>query len=101
MKTLSRWKLFDYLKAWMYVRCFTPPPRVYDKNVLDKAFFIGKSIEQLLKIFPDAHVKSAFESRPDAMYAEVRKNSGTVLIVFEKGVCVQVEYFSDKEDGVE
>jgi len=98
MKTLRLLKLFDYQKAWMFIKSFNPRQRTYDKYVLDKDDFIGKSFECLMAIFPDAHVMTACESESDNMYAEVRREKGTLLIVFEKRFCVQAEYFPDKEE---
>ena len=95
MKTLSLLDFCHKLKALKYLKADLPP-RLYDKDVLDKKDFIGKRFESLLALYPDTHVKTTFTTQPDSVYAEVRKEQGTLLLVFEHLICVQVEYFPDK-----
>ena len=101
MKTLS---LLDYcyrLNAWLFVISKSIPHR-YAGNVLKKNDFVGKSLDALLKFFPDAKVNTTFATETDFIksnrtYAEVKFKKGILLIVFENFICVQVEYFSDRK----
>lgn len=102
METL---RIFDYLLGMNVIRLLKMKirSRSYSKHVLDKQKYIGLPINHLLNLFPDSkintlsnpHTFGAFKSNP--IYAEVRIDNGTMLFVFEKLTCIQVEYFSDRK----
>lgn len=102
MKTLC---IFDYLigiKARRFLK-LRIRPRSYSRRVLDKKKYIGLRMKHLLNLFTDLTIKALNGlqileiSKSNPVYAELKTNNGTMLFVFEKLICVQVEYFSDRK----
>lgn len=103
MKTL---RTFDYqlgIKARRFLKQRIKP-RSYSRQVLNKKKYIGLHISHLINLFPQANINALYDpqtfeiSKANPVYAEAEANNGTILFVFEKLICVQVEYFSNTKN---
>lgn len=95
MLQLKRTKFFSKLCAWVDMNTYKPSQLNYNKKLLDKERYMGKSFEAIMKDYPFAYVVSDSTAQRDPILAEVKIGQGTLVIYFVDFVCEKVEYFTD------